>query len=74
MERKLETRRAFGPEDVGGLVDPKNEATLLALTLGYLAGSTGDAAEELAKKLDGLSDEERTVLIAYLSKPTTKGE
>ena len=71
MERKLETRRAFGP-DVP-LVDTKNEATLLALTLGYLAGSTGDAAEELAKKLDGLSDEERTVLIAYLSKPTTKG-
>ncbi|HMK41660.1 MAG TPA: hypothetical protein VK451_08890 [Methyloceanibacter sp.] len=41
------------------------------MTLAYLAGSIGDAAEDLRHKLDGLSDEERVALLTYLSKQNT---
>ena len=58
------------------VVDTETEegaALLLEMTLAYLAGHTGEPAEELRHKLDGLSDEERRALIAYLSKPTHEG-
>jgi hypothetical protein len=49
---------------------PEGQELLLSMTLAYLAGHTDEPAKELRRKLDGLSDEERRALIAYLSTPT----
>ena len=43
--------------------------TPVEMIIAYLAGSTGDAAAELQRKLDNLTEEERQLLIAYLSTP-----
>ncbi len=49
---------------------PEDENLLLGMTIAYLAGHTGDAADELERKLNGLTEEERKALIAFLSTPT----
>ena len=52
---------------------PEGAAYLLEMAIAYLAGHAGKRATELRHKLDGLSDEERGALVAYLPKPTHKG-
>jgi len=48
---------------------PEGHEVVLEMVITYLAGYTGEPANELRRKLDTLSDEERKVLIAYLSTP-----